>query len=53
MKTNAKKRRLCFCKVYFYFFFFSPAPLHLKDNLQSLRGTPVMFEITQNGKKIT
>jgi len=48
-----KKRRLHFCKVYFYFFFFfPPAPLHLKDNLQNLRGAPVMFEITQNGKKM-
>jgi hypothetical protein len=23
----------------------------LKDNLQNLTGAPVMFEITQNGKK--
>jgi hypothetical protein len=52
MKTNEKKGVCIFVKCIFIFAFFSPAPLHLKDNLQNLRGAPVMFEITQNGKKL-
>jgi hypothetical protein len=51
MTTNERKGVCVFVKCIFILLFFPPSPLHLKDNLQNLRGAPVMFEITQNGKK--
>jgi hypothetical protein len=48
-----KKKAFAFLSsVFLFLLFFPPAPLHLKDNLQNLRGAPVMFEITQNGNKM-